>query len=348
MSGHPKRTKLEVQIVEESLKVRKINIIEAHSNNLTQNGAPENTGLVTVKTLALSPCNTYMYIGGYDCNEITVLKSENLSFYEYLEGHTDCVFSIKVDQAKQRMVSGGRDSQIIIWGYQYTEGRIVHSILNQIKFKGHFISVGLIEDMAFAVNNSNHLVLVDLQNSNTVHVLNKLTQSDYNDFKCASVGPYVFAYHSKLTHSILSFNCLPRRFKSFNVINTRSKGFTLLAIPLSRVLISGGYSGSLAIFDVLTRKQIFFTDVLNNNANEIISIDYSHRKHLVLLASKNCIHLVSLKNKIPFLINRLKTSQFQCQALTPDCKTLVTAGNHTVRSASVTQDLFGEESGNLD
>ena len=116
MLVHKKLANMEVKIVEDSLNALNRNIIEAQSNNLTQNGAPKNIGLETIKTLALSPCNTYMYIGGYDCNEISVLKSESLSFYEYLEGHNDCVFSIKIYEDKKQMVSSGRDSQIIIWG----------------------------------------------------------------------------------------------------------------------------------------------------------------------------------------------------------------------------------------
>ena len=319
---------------------------EARTTNLVEKGAPKNYNTDSLKTLAISPDGKLIYTGGYGCEDINVLRSDDLGFVEYLEGHTDCVFSVKVIAHTKHIISGGRDFQMILWSFKNCGGKTIHRLVKQIKHQSHFVTVCMFGDLGFGVNTSRQLVMVNFgMDPVSKSILSREVKRDHSDLKCACLDPYVFAIHSN-SGSPFAVRASSKRFNSVICFNTKGGAITLAVVQKLSLVISGTVSGQIVLNDLTTNQTIHYSKVLFQEAGSVKSISLCETRNLLVLGSRYGVSLMAFhqspNKRIPVAKRFLTVlgPNLQCVVFKFNCDGIIMCGRSTVKSFRFNQQVF--------
>jgi WD40 repeat protein len=272
-------------------------------------GATKNHSLSILKALAVSSKNEFIYTSGYDTDKIAVLSLKKLEFVEYLHEHSDCVFTVAVDEKKRLLVSAGRDHKVIFWKFQISPGKAGnHSVQKTYTNLGAFVTTVKIArdaDYVFALQNDGHIFRY---NSTTFAFLGKIKGFKYSFTQnYLDVTPDGNTLLGALKEDSSNLVSLRTRYQNRYQIKRVSKGLNSFKVIDRRALfLAGSSKGLLCGVNRKNNKICFRVQVKEELNSNVQAIDSNSKGNLVFACSfENYVNVLRIEsnNKMTRMVN---------------------------------------------
>ena len=313
-------------------------------SNYSNYGAKTNSPLSILKALAVCSTHQLVYTSGYDTPHIAVLRTNTPAFVEYLEGHTDCVFSLAVDEDKKLLVSGGRDQRLIFWRIGPSAAKPGnHVVLKTCSDLGSFVTTVRIArtgDFALALQNDGKIFKYSTKSFELIGTFEKFGYSfaqNYFDVSNDSATIFgVIRYQTKVFRSVKTKPSQRSFFKEFPdcIISFKSHG----AVDY---LFFADEKGSLFGLNLRTYKLFFRVKLEPKGSSKGLSIEVTRGNLLYVGSAINMVYIFRLEHTGRLTrLQKLKTGLASVIAnyISRDGKTIAFGGGNTLEVYKTCQD----------
>ena len=311
-------------------------IFDYQTNSISYQKDSLENKLYSIKTIELSIDYQFIYLGGYDINDIIAFEIGKPGIAFTLKGHTDCVFSIRADRTNALLVSGGRDQVVIFWETAMSKDKkLEHTIKHKTDKLNSYIHTVQIAEKArqvFVITNST-IYLFDSVTFEKLRHFNGFYGS-FNDSRFAvdSVGSKIFGIASS-SKSNLKIHRIKKR-SGMILSRQLNEVSSVLLLPKRNILVCGDNEGRVRFcretsLKMSSSKQFntnrFFVYALATNSSEtrVFAGMVERRLDVFEIRSNGKIVLLRCFSNIDMKIEILR--------LLPDDSTMVVGGKASVK-----------------